>query len=172
MKRTLNAVLVILLVSLATITYGQNKTNKIGHINSNELLEKMPGRDSAKAKLEKYAKDVQSQFKAMQAELETKYADYQANEKNMTELIKKTKMDELKDLQDRIDSFQKSAQEDMQKKENEFLKPIIDKAKKAIEDVANENKYTYIFDTASGIVLFSDPGENVLPLVKKKLGLK
>lgn len=171
MKRILNVLVILVFVSFATISNGQNKP-KLGHINSNDLLEKIPGRDSAKTKLEKYAKDVQSQFKGMQGELESKYNDYQANEKNMTELIKKTKMDELKDLQDRIDNFQKSAQDDMQKKENDLLKPIIDKAKKAIEDVAKENKYTYIFDSASGILLYTDPGDDILPLVKAKLGLK
>jgi outer membrane protein len=170
MKRIFNVLLVICFVGFTMFSYGQNK--KFGHINSNDLLEKMPGRDSAKVKLEKYAKDVQGQFKAMQGELEQKYADYQANEKNMTELIKKTRMEELKDLQDRIETFQKSAQEDMQKKESDLLKPIIDKAKKAIEEVANENKYNYVFDTASGILLFSEPADDILPLVKKKLGMK
>jgi outer membrane protein len=171
MKKISRGIMILCFVSFVTFMYGQNKP-KLGHINSNELLEKIPGRDSAKAKIEKYAKDVQGQYKAMQGELETKYADYQANEKNMTDLIKKTKMDELKDLQDRIDNFQKSAQEDMQKKENEFLKPIIDRAKKAIEEVAKDNNYTYIFDTASGIFLYTDPGDDVMALVKKKLGLK
>ena len=171
MKKVLNVLMIVCLVSFVTFTYGQSKT-KLGHINSNELLEHMPGRDTAKAKLEKYAKDVQGQYKAMQGELEAKYADYQSNEKNMTELIKKTKMDELKDLQDRIDNFQKSAQEDMQKKESELLKPIIDKAKKAISEVAKDNGFTYIFDTASGILLYTDQGDDIMALVKKKLGLK
>ena len=171
MKKILNVLLIVCLVGFVTLTYGQSKP-KIGHINSNELLEQMPGRDSAKAKLQKYANDVQSQYKAMQGELETKYADYQANEKNMTDLIKKTKMDELKDLQDRTENFQKNSQDDMQKKENELLKPMIDRAKKAIEEVATENKYNYIFDTASGILLYSDPGDDIMPLVKKKLNLK
>ena len=75
-------------------------------------------------------------------------------------------------MQARIDSFQKSAQDDITKKENELLKPILDKAKKAIEDVATENKYNYVFETGYGAVLYSDPGDDILPLVMKKLGLK
>ena len=171
MKRVLSILLVTFFTVVTVVSYGQTKL-KIGHINSNELLEKMPGRDSAKVKLEKYAKDVQDQYKAMQGELEAKYTEYQSKEKDMTDLIKKTKMAELKDLQDRMDNFQKSAQEDMQKKENELLKPMIDRAKKAIEEVAKENGYTYVFDTASGIVLYADQGDDLLLIVKKKLNLK
>lgn len=172
MKRILSVLVVIVLLGITSLSYGQNKL-KIGHINSNELLDKMSGRDSAKTKLEKYYKDLEGQIKAMQQELETKYTDYQTNEKNMTDLIKKTKMAELKDMQDRIDNFQKSAQEDFQKKQNEIFKPIIDKVKKAIEDVAKENGYSYVLDSsANNVVLFAEPSDDILPLVKKKLGLK
>ena len=59
MKRILCVVLVTIFVGVTAISYGQNKL-KIAHINSNELLEKMPGRDSAKTKLEKYAKEHKS----------------------------------------------------------------------------------------------------------------
>jgi len=76
------------------------------------------------------------------------------------------------DLSNRIEAFQSSAQEDLQKKEQELLQPIIDLAKKAIEEVAKEQGYTYILDTAYGIVLFADPSDDIMPLVKKKLNLK
>ncbi|MBP7497344.1 MAG: OmpH family outer membrane protein [Bacteroidales bacterium] len=169
MKKIINFIVVIALVCFINVANGQKK---FGHINSNDLLEKMPGRDSAKTKIEKYTKELQTQYKNMQTELETKYNDYVANEGKMTELIKKTRMDELKTMQDRIEDFQKNAQEEMQKKEKELLEPIINKAKKAIEDVATENKYDYIFDSGIGFLLYSTPGDDILPLVKKKLGIK
>ena len=57
-----------------------------------------------------------------------------------------------------------------QEREKALLTPIIDRAKEAIRDVAKENGYTYIFDSAVGVTLY-EGGDDVLPLVKKKLGL-
>ncbi|HRS53432.1 MAG TPA: OmpH family outer membrane protein [Bacteroidales bacterium] len=150
----------------------QTKKIKFGHIDSGELLSMMPGRDSAQKKLQEYAATLSQQLKTMQAELDTKEQEYRDNEKSWSELIRSTKYKELMDLSNRIEAFQSSAQEDLQKKEQELLQPIIDLAKKAIEEVAKEQGYTYILDTAYGIVLFADPSDDIMPLVKKKLNLK
>jgi outer membrane protein len=90
----------------------------------------------------------------------------------MTDLIKQTKTEELQNMQTRLQTFQSSAQKDLQDKEQELLSPIIDKAKKAIQDVAKENKYTYIFDTGTGTILYSEPSDDILPLVKKYLNIE
>ena len=67
---------------------------------------------------------------------------------------------------------QKNAQEQLQNREAELLKPIIDRAKKAIEDVAKEGGYTYILDAGTAAILYSQDSDDIMPLVKKKLGLK
>ena len=48
---------------------------------------------------------------------------------------------------------------------------MIEKARKAISEVAEENGYTYIFDAGVGILLYYDKGDNILPLVRAKLGI-
>ncbi|MDD5570424.1 MAG: OmpH family outer membrane protein [Bacteroidales bacterium] len=171
MRKLIAACILILLFSVVNLS-AQTK-QKIGHINSEELLQAMPQRDSVKAKIEALAKTLDTQLKAMEAELQTKYTEYMSKEKEYTDLIKQTKQKELSELQTRIQEFQQNAQDELQKKQNEFLSPIIDKAKKAIEDVAKENGYTYIFDSSQsvGSVLYSDKGDDILVLVKKKLGL-
>jgi outer membrane protein len=170
MKNIVKFLALALILSLSVSTYAQKK-QKFGHIDSNQLMKLMPGRDSAQAKIEDYAKKLESQLKGMQAEFEKKYNDYTVNEKNMTDLIKQTNAQELTDLQKRIEAFQQSAQDELQKKQDELLKPIVDKAKSAIEKVAKDNGYTYIFDAGLGVLLYNDPTEDVLPLVKKELGI-
>jgi outer membrane protein len=170
MKNLSKAVIILFLVVFTTASFAQVK-QKFGHIDSNELLKLMPGRDSATAKITAYSKTLETQLKGMQNELETKYQDYQGNEKNYTDLIKQTKQKELQDIQARIEAFQQSAQDDLEKKQNELLKPIIDKAKAAIEKVAKDNQFTYIFDAGLGVLLYTDPTQDILPLVKKELGL-
>ncbi len=170
MKNLTKTVIILFLVAFSTATFAQVK-QKFGHIDSNELLKLMPGRDSATAKIQAYSKTLETQLKGMQSELESKYNDYQANADKFTDLIKQTKQKELQDIQARIEAFQTSAQDDLQKKQEELLKPIIDKAKAAIEKVAKDNQFTYIFDAGLGVLLYSDPTQDILPLVKKEMGL-
>jgi outer membrane protein len=146
------------------------KAQKLGHINSNELLMAMPERTKIQKDLEDYAKQLQSQLQTMEAEWQGKVQDFKAKEGQMTELIRNTKVKEITDLEQRIQDFQETAQKDLQNKEGELLQPLIDKAKKAIEDVAKENGFTYILDSSVGVLLYT-AGEDILPLVKKSLKL-
>ena len=146
---------------------------KFGHLNSNDLFALMPERDVAQKTLQDYSKQLEDQLVAMQDELEKKYTDYQANQATLTDVIKKTKEEELTAMQQRIQTFQTNAQQELQKKESELLKPIIEKAKKAIEEVAKENGYTYIFDTGNGMLLYwPKDADDIISLVKTKLGIK
>ena len=148
------------------------KTVKLGHINSSDLMQIMPGKDSAQAAFEAEVKILDGELKAMQEELEKKLNDYQERKSQMTELIRSTKEQELNDLNQRIQIYQQNAQKKLQEKEAELLQPIIDRAKQAISDFAKENGYTYIFDTSDGAVLYQQDSDDILNLVKKKLGLK
>jgi outer membrane protein len=165
-------IIVILAVISMPFFANAQKAVKLGHIDSNELLKIMPGRDSAQATLQKHVKELENTLKGMQSEFETRYQDFSANQSQMSELIKQTKTKELQDMQARIEDFQQNAQKDYQEREKKLLTPIIDKAKKAIEEVAAENKFTYVFDSGVGALLYQDSSDDLMPLVKKKLGLK
>lgn len=167
MKKTLIAI-AICLVALGGNAMAQ-KNVKLGHINSQELMQIMPGRDSVQTVLQKEVADLEEQLKMMQAEAEKRYNDYVANQAGWTDLIRQTKQREIQDMSTRIQEFQENAQKQLQEHEAELTKPIIDRAKKAIEDVAREGNYTYIFDGAA--LLYSQDSEDVMPLVKKKLGI-
>ena len=148
------------------------KNAKIGHINSNDLMQIMPGRDSAQTVLQGEVTELEETLKSMQAEAEKRYNDYVANQAGWTELIRQTKQREIQDMASRIEEFQQNAQKQLQEREAELLKPIIDRAKKAIADVAKEGGYTYILDAGTAAILYDEGGDDIMPLVKKKLGLK
>ena len=146
---------------------------KLGHINSQELLQAMPETDSAQVKMEKAAKELQEQLEAMQVEFNNKYQDYVSKKDSYSELIKQTKETELQQMQQRIQQFQGTAEQDLQKRRSETFNPIMDKARKAIAEVAKANGFTYIYDLSAGCVIFhSENSTDILPLVKQKLGLK
>ncbi len=147
------------------------KNVKLGHINSTELMQIMPGRDSAQAKLQTEVEALQAQLKTMQDELEKKYNEFQEKQSQYSELIKSTKQKELTDMNNRIQLFAEDAQKQLAAREQELLQPIIDRAKQAISDVAKENGYSYIFDSGLGVLLYQQDSDDIMPLVKKKLNL-
>ncbi|MCC7051331.1 MAG: OmpH family outer membrane protein [Bacteroidia bacterium] len=144
---------------------------KIGHINSQDLMLLMPERKQAESAMQDYAKQLEGQLATMNSDYEAKVQEYQTKESVMTDLIKQDKAKEINDLEGRIRAFQQSAQESLQKKEQELMQPMIEKAKKAIAEVAKENSYKYVLDTSLGTVLYEEDNDNIMSLVKKKLNL-
>lgn len=146
---------------------------KFGHINSQELMSAMPERDSAEAKLKKYAKELQDQIETLQVEFNKKYQDYLQKKSTFTDAIREIKEKELSDLQQRSQEFEQTAQQDYQRQQGELMKPIVDKANATIQKVAKANGFIYVFDISTGAVTyFSDQSIDILPMVKKELGLK
>ena len=138
---------------------------------SQELLMLMPERKTAETEVANFAKSLEAQLGSMTAEYQQSVQEYQANESTFSDLVKQDKVAEITGLEQRIQSFQQNAQQSLQTKEQELLEPILAKARKAIEDVATEGNFTYIFDKSSGNILYAKESENVIALVKKKLGL-
>lgn len=142
---------------------------KIAHLSLDSLISLMPETKTAKEAAQNYLKGIDGESIAMQSELETKYKDYLEKEATMSDLLKKTKQDDLNQLQRRIEDFKQQAQQDYQRKTAELTAPIMEKAKKGIEAVAKEGGYKYVLDTSAGSILYSEASDDVLAAVKKKL---
>jgi len=156
------------------VAAGNSQNLKFGHINSDELIQAMPEFDSAQAKLEKFRKELVNALELMTVELNNKNDAYQKEAKNLTDIVKQTKEQELIDLNKRITDFQQNAQEQLQNKQVELFQPIYTKVNKAIQDVGKENGFLYVFDVAKGSLLYFDETKstNVMTLAKAKLGVK
>jgi len=167
--KTLVKSIAIVAFTLGTITL--TKAQKIAHISLDSLITTMSESKTAQEVAQKYLKDLETQMATMDNELQTKYAAYMKESEagTMSALVKSTKETELQDLNKRIEDFKMQAQQDYQRKYGELSKPIYDKAKKAIDLVAKENGYKYVLDTSTGVVLYSEPSDDIFGLVTKKL---
>ncbi len=146
---------------------------KLGHINTQELLSLLPQKLAADEELKSYASELEQYQKSIQDELNKKYEEYLTERDTYSDLIKATKEKDLQEMQQRLGTYNRTAQEDLMKKESELMQPIIASVKKAIEEVGKENNFLYIFDTASGNLLFmSAESVDITPLVRHKLGLE
>lgn len=167
MKKTIATTLLLGLTMVTAVN-----AQKVGHIALDSLLKNMPESDSARKVGQSYYQQLENTIEAMQKELQQKYQDYQKDQATYTELVKQTKQQELNDLNQRIQAFQGQAQTSLQKFNDSITRPIINKAKNAIKAVATEHGFKYILDTSSGVVLYSEEGDDVYALVADKLGVK
>lgn len=168
MRKFIAALALGLLFSTAAMA----QSPKLGYISSTELLSLMPEVTKADNDLKAFAKTYEDQLTAMGKEFQTKLGDYQSKQKTMTEAMREVSEKELQQLQDRIESTQQSAQEKIAKKKEDLYRPILERADKAIKDVAVEKGYDYIFDASAGSLLYAKDADNILNLVKAKLGIK
>ena len=159
-----------LLAVFGLLTLGSS-AQKFGHIISQEFLSLMPERTTAETSLQEHVKSLQNKITSMQTEYQSMVENYQNNEGSYDDLTKQDKIAEIQSLQERLTTFQQSAQSSLQQKEQELLQPILEKAQNAIDEVAEKGKYTYILDSSSGFLLYSKDSENILEKVKKELGL-
>ncbi len=153
--------------------FASAQTVKIAHVNTNTVMESMPEKAKAEKDLETYYNGLQDQLKSMANEYQNKMQDYQSNVETMSNLVKQSKEKEITDLENRIQQFQASAQDDFAAKREELLKPLLDKIQKAIDAVGKEKGYTYILDSATGAAVYiGTDATDVTPAVKAKLGIK
>ena len=161
-----------ILVLIAVVALGFNTLQaqtKVGHISTDLLISLMPETKALNAELEKLGKTYEAELKAENDKLEAKLKKYDAEAASQTDEVNQNRSVEVQ--QDRQKLYQSSqiAREEIAKKRDEKLKPILEKAKKAITDVANEKGYTYVLEASTLVVA---NGTDILPLVKAKLGIQ
>ncbi len=170
--KTTKIFFVILLMTAGIFSANAQTKTKIGVINIGELLKLMPEYDSVmvayQAKYDQMQKDLQQLY----SEFQTKKEAYGKDQDNLTDMMKSIRMQELDDLQKRIQSFQEGAQDELNKFVDAKQAPILKKIRTAINEVAKENGFTHILNNSQDQVLYYAEAFDILPLVKKKLNLK
>ncbi|MDP3432157.1 MAG: OmpH family outer membrane protein [Bacteroidota bacterium] len=146
---------------------------KFGHVDLQALIEVMPERATAEKQFVAYQKELEDALGMMQKEFQTKYLEYATKRDSLSETLRKLKEEDLNAMNERIQTYQTTAQQQLQTKQGELLKPVFDKADKAVKEVGAEKGLIYVFDMSSRTILYnSKESLDLLPLVKTKLGIK
>ena len=162
--------LVLLVTVLVTTGIGAHAQTKIGHISFSDVILAMPETKKADTALQQFRDALVQSSEDKRAAFEDAVAKFYKDSATMTSSVKEVKR---KTLQDQVQSMQgedQRIQQELQKKQEEYSAPIQKKALEAVQAVAKENGYTYIF--VKEALLVSPPSDDIAPLVKKKLGLK
>jgi outer membrane protein len=160
----------LLLVAVVTLGFNTMQAQtKIGHISTDLLISLMPETKALNTEIEKLSKTYEAELKGEEAKLEAKLKRYDSEANSQTDEVNQQRSVEVQKDQQNLYQASQVAKDDITKRRNEILKPILEKAKKAIDEVASEQGFTYVLEASTLIVA---NGTDLLPAVKSKLGLK
>ena len=170
MKKLLKVALVAICMVFAG-NFAKAQT-KVGYVAVDQIVDQMPETKAAITSITAYNKQFIDQLTTMNNELQSKGQAYQAQRATMTDAVRTAKESELNDLQKRFQDYQNTAQQSVEAKRNELGKPIIEKVRAVVAQVAKEKGYAYVINSSQTDLIVSPPGDDLGVDVKAKLGLK
>jgi outer membrane protein len=150
--------------------FSASAQTKIGYINTDELISVMPEAAKVDSELKEFQLSLQQQGQTLQAEADKKRDEYIKDSSKLSASMKEIRRDELVKLYQRLQNYDQEAQDKATQYAQVKIGPIREKAAEAIKAVAKEKGYAYVLDFNSVIV--GPPGDDLLPFVKTKLGIK
>jgi outer membrane protein len=158
------------LVIAAIVFLGANQISaqtKTAHVDVNEIMAKMPAMLDAQKQLEKLSATYDAEYKKMVEEYQGKLKKYEAEAATVTEAVNGERSKEVQDMQKRIVDYRDNAQKELQQKESDIVKPLMEKVRASIQKVGKAKGFQYVLDGSS--LLLAD-GTNLTVDVKKDLG--
>lgn len=140
---------------------------KIAHVDTNEIMSKMPAIIEAQKQLENLGKQYDNEFRTMVDEYQAKLKKYDAEAATVSDKVNEDRAKEVQDMEKRIQDYRQTAQKELSEKEQDLINPLRDKTKAAIEKVGKAKGYQYVID--SSMMLLAD-GPDLTSDVKKELG--
>lgn len=165
---------ILLAIALMIQFMGANAQNlKIGLVDVSAIIQVMPETAEAQNKLADASKKYEAEYQRLGDEMKRLLDDYQSMKQDELQAIKDRKTRELNDFQQKMQTFEQNAQQDLSKMQQELMGPIVVKIRSAIESVGKENGYSIIQDlNPQTTFYYAAPIEDVTAAVKAKLGIK
>ena len=161
---------IALALTIGATTFANAQT-KVAHIATQELVETMPAYKDAMSQLEKLEKTYDAEIKDMLTEAQNTMQRYQSEAETVTEEENAKRASELQATERRIQEHSQRARQELQKKENDLIRPVIEKAREAIQKVAREQGFDYVLDSTTGTGVILADGKVLMADVKAELGM-
>ncbi len=140
---------------------------KTAHVDVSEIMSKMPAMLDAQKQLDKLSTTYDADYKKMVTEYQAKLAQYEKEAATVTEIVNGERSKEVQEMQKRIVDYRDNAQKELQQKESDIVKPLMEKVRASIQKVGKAKGFQYILD---GSTLLLADGPNLTADVKKDLG--
>lgn len=166
MMKQFKTLLIATLIVFGT-TQSITAQTKMAHVDTNDLITKMPAMIEAQKQLEKLSKQYDAEFKTMADEYYAKLKKYDEEAATVGDKVNEERAKEVQEMEKRIRDYRETAQKELQQKESDLAKPLMDKIKASIAKVGKAKGFNYVIDVNSAI--YAD-GIDITTDVKKDLG--
>jgi len=168
----MKTIITTLLLVIAVATTGSSQ--KYGHINSQEIIAAFPEVKAADSEVESYSNQLIQKGQAMMKEYEASYQDYasKANSGELSQLQMQQAEQALGAKQQEIQKYEVEVQNMIAQKKQETYQPLLDKIQAVIVEVGKEQGYTMIFDSSSLGMVYTKESEDIMDVVKARLGIQ
>ncbi|MBC8173726.1 MAG: OmpH family outer membrane protein [Chitinophagales bacterium] len=165
-------IIIITCVTIGLSTFGQ--TTKYVYVNTDYILKNIPEFTEAQKEIDKISEEWRVEVAKKQKEIDDLYKVFQNEQYLLTEEQKKNKVQEIENKEKGLKDYQKEKfgyEGALFQTRQELVKPIQDKVYDAIEKLAKERGYDFIFDKAgSTVILFADPKNDRSDDILRSLG--
>ncbi|MEZ4857193.1 MAG: OmpH family outer membrane protein [Flavobacteriaceae bacterium] len=158
----------IFILFLTSFSFGQTK---VGTIDVDFILSKMPELEGVQKQVETYTKGLEADLQKKMKALEDGVAIYKQNEANYTINQKKVKQDSLLAIENDVAKFQQNGNQLILLKQEEYMRPLYDKVGKALEKVAADGAYTQVL-LRNNDVVYVDNRFDLTIAVLKEMGIE
>lgn len=159
--------LLAIMIALPMSVFAQ----KFAVINTQQLMESMPEIKTVNEQLEAANKKYQDEFTKLQEEFQKKFEEFQGLEASTPQTIKERRMQEMQELENKIQQFRELAAQDIQRQQQQLMAPIQEKVVQAIQAVGAEGNYTFVFENMMPLYTGTDVTD-ITDTVKGRLGIK
>ena len=158
--------LLAIMIALPMSVFAQ----KFAVINTQQLMESIPELKTVNEQLEAANKKYQDEFTKLQEEFQKKFEEFQGLDENTPQTIKDRRMQEMQELENKIQQFRETAVQDIQRQQQQLMAPIQEKVVKAIQAVGAEGNYTFVFENVMPLYTGTDVTD-ITDTVKSRLGI-
>ena len=163
---------ITLCIAFLTLALSTNAQTKLGTVNSDLIISKMPELKTVQEGLQKYGARLDSINNIKVASYETLVKSYRDDLPTMKEEAKKNRANEIQLLEKDLTTLRQNGNKMMQLQQNELMRPLYSKITEIVSQIAKEKSYTQILTTAGNEFAYIDPAHDITDLVLAKLGIK
>ncbi len=143
-------------------------------VDTEYILNNIPEYKDAQQQLDDISAKWQQEIEQRFQKIDQLYKEFQADAALMPEDMKKQREEEIIQKEKQVRQLQQKRfgeNGDLHKKRQELIKPIQEKVFNAIEEIANDKNYAFVFDKSNNPkILFADPRYNISDEVLDKMG--
>ncbi len=169
--KTIKKALVVVALAFGMVSMTQAQDKLVAHINTQELVQAMPSYQNALSEIEKLSKTYETQISELGTEYQKTLERYGREAEQQTDEENLRRQQELQETQQNIVQFQQNARQKVGEKQEELLKPVLEKARVTIIKVSKAKGFKYVFDSSPGAGLILAEGFDLMNDVKADLGI-